>query len=138
MKRPWIGVLVLGLLIGGVVVAKSMRSEPAPPAASSRTTAGAQGQPQVLLFADPKEAEESCGCGEIFRAVQASSTRGVRTQVVDPERERDLVRQYRVRVAPTVIFADETGREVSRHEGESSETIAALQADLDRLAGGRP
>lgn len=135
MNRPWMGVLVLGLLIGGVVVAKSMRSAPV---ASGNTTAAPQGQPQVLLFADPKEAEESCGCGEIFRAVQASSTRGVRTQVVDPERERDLVRQYRVTVEPTVIFADATGREVSRHEGESSETIAALQADLDRLGGGRP
>ena len=137
MKQPWIGVLVLVLLISGVVIAKSMRSEPAPPPASS-TTAAAQGQPQVLLFADPKEAEESCGCGEIFRAVQASSSRGVRTQVVDPERERDLVRQYRVTVAPTVIFADATGSEVSRHEGESRETIVALQADLDRLAGAHP
>ena len=138
MTRPWIGVLVLVVLIGGVVVAKSMRSEPAPAAASSSTTAAAQGQAQVLLFADPKETEESCGCGEIIRAVQASSTRGVRTQVADPERERDLVRQYRVTVAPTVIFVDATGREVRRHEGESRETIAALRADLDRLAEGHP
>lgn len=135
MKRPWIGVSLLALLIGGVVLAKSMRPAPAPPASDS-TTADPQGQPQVLLFINPKEAEQSCGCGQIFRAVQASSTRGVRTQVVDPERERDLVRQYRVRVEPTIIFADATGHEVSRHEGESRETIAALQADLDRLVGG--
>ena len=139
MKRTWIGVFVVAVLVGGVLLAKSMK-QPAPGPAASGTAAAtpSQAQPQVLLFADPKEAEESGGCGVIFGAVRAANTRGVRTREVDPEREHDVVRQYRVTVEPTVVFVDGTGREVSRREGESGETIAALQADLDRLAGARP
>lgn len=139
MKRTWIGVVVIALLVGGVLLAKSMKSQPEPgPAASGSAAATtSQAQPQVILFADPQEAEESGGCGEIFRAVRAASTRGVRTREVDPERERDVVRQYRVTVEPTVIFVDGAGREVSRREGESGDTIAAIRAELDRLAGGR-
>jgi len=138
MKRSWIGILVVAVLVGGVLLAKSMKSEPAPgPAGSaSAEVTSSQAQPQVILFADPKEAEQSCGCGQIFRAVRAANTQGVRTREVDPEHERDVVRQYRVTVEPTVIFVDESGREVSRREGESGDTIAALRADLDRLGGG--
>lgn len=139
MKRTWTGVVVLALLVGGVLLAKSMKSQPAPgPAAGGSGTATAsQAQPQVILFADPGEAEESCGCGEIFRVVRAANTRGVRTREVDPERERDVVRQYRVTVEPTVIFVDGAGREVGRREGESGDTIAAIRGELDRLAGAR-
>jgi hypothetical protein len=127
---------VVVALIGGVLLAKSMKSQPAagPVASAPASVSASQAHPQVILFADPKEAEESCGCGEIFRAVRAAGTRGVRTREVDPERERDVVRQYRVTVEPTVIFVDATGREVSRREGESGDTIAALQSDLDRIA----
>jgi hypothetical protein len=138
MKRTWIGVLVLALLVVGVLIAKSMRSQPAPAANSNTAAAAPQGRPQVILFANPREAEEICGCGEIFRAMRSANTRGVRTREVDPEHDRDVVRQYRVTVQPTVVFVDATGREVSRREGESGETIAALRADLDRLAGARP
>lgn len=139
MKRSWIGVLALALLVGGVLLAKSMKSPPAPgPAASgSATVTASHTSPEVILFADPGEAEDSCGCGQIFRAVRAAHTRGVRTREVDPEREKDVVREYRVTVEPTVILLDGNGRELSRREGESGETIAALQADLDRLAAGR-
>lgn len=139
MKRAWIGVLVIAALVAGVLLAKSPKPASLPAAAASRTAAATQSkaQPQVILFADPAEAEASCGCGEIFRAIRAASTRGVRTREVDPEREREAIRQYRVTVEPTVIFVDAAGDEVSRREGETGETIAALQADLDRLAGGR-
>lgn len=138
MKRSWIGIVVLALLIGGVLVAKSLQSRPVPPASSSASAAAPEEQAQVLLFADPKEAEQSCGCGEIFRAVRAASTQGVRTREIDPERERELVRRYRVTVEPTVIFVDSTGRETSRREGESGNTISALRDDLARLAGAFP
>lgn len=140
MKRSWVGIVVIAALVGGVLVAKSMKSQPAPtPAASGpAATTTSSAQPQVLLFADPREAEESCGCGEVFRAVRAAATRGVRTREVDPRRERDVVSQYRVTVEPTVIFVDATGREVSRREGESGDTIGAIRVDLDRLAGGHP
>lgn len=139
MKRTWIGVVVLAVLVGGVLLAKSMKSQPVPASAASGavTATTSQAQPQVILFADSREAEESCGCGEIFRVVRAAGTHGVRTREVDPERERDVVVQYRVTVEPTVIFVDAAGREVSRREGESAETITALRADLERLSGGR-
>lgn len=139
MKRTWIGIVVLALLVGGVLLAKSMKSQPAPAPMASGIAAAttSRAQPQVILFADPREAEESCGCGEVFRAVRAASTRGVRTREVNPERERDVVSQYRVTVEPTVIFVDAAGRELSRHEGESDGTIAAIRAELDRLGGGR-
>lgn len=140
MKRTWIGIVVLAALVVGVLLAKSMKSQPVPAAAASGTATAttSQAQPQVILFADPREAEESCGCGEIFRAVRAASARGVRTREVDPERERDVGSRYRVTVEPTVIFVDATGREVSRREGESGDTIAAIRAELDRLGGGHP
>jgi hypothetical protein len=136
MKRRLVGLVVIGVLVGGVLLAKSMKSQPAagPVASGTPAATASRPQPQVILFADPKEAEESCGCGEIFRAVRAASMRGVRTREVDPARERDAVRQYRVTVEPTVIFVDATGREVSRREGESGDTVAALQSDLDRVA----
>lgn len=137
MKRTWTGVVGIVVLAGGVLLAKSMTSQPeAEPAVAEAVAATtSQAQPQVLLFANPKEAEQSCGCGQIFSAVRAASTKGVRTREVDPKREGDVVRQYRVTVEPTVIFVDAAGREVSRQEGESGDTIAALQAELDRLAG---
>lgn len=138
MKRTWIGIVVIAVLVGGVLLAKSMKSQPVPgPVASGGATSTASlAQPQVILFADPGEAEESCGCGQIFGAVRAAGARGVRTREVDPERERDVVREYRVTVEPTVIFLDANGREVSRREGESGDTIAAIRAELERLAGG--
>jgi hypothetical protein len=139
MKRTWIGVVVIVVLVGAVLLAKSMKSQPVAGPAESGTAAAteSQAQPQVILFANPQEAESSCGCGEVFRAVRAASKQGVRTREVDPELERDVLREYRVTVEPTVIFVDATGREVSRREGESGDTIAAIRSDLDRIAGER-
>lgn len=134
MKRRASGLVVLALAIGGLLLAKSMQSRPGPASDAGAIAQTSTAQPQVLLFADPREAEESCGCGEVFRAVRAATARGVRTREVDPERERDAVSRFRVTVEPTVIFVDAAGREVSRREGESGETIAALRDDLERLA----
>lgn len=137
MKGTWIGLVVIAMLVGAVLLAKSTTSGPEPEPAASREADDARRQPEVILFADPREAGASCGCGEIFRAVRAAGARGVRTREVDPEREREVVRRYRVTVEPTVVFVDPTGRETARREGESADTIASLQADLDRLARGR-
>jgi len=140
MKRTWIGLVVLALLVVGVFLAKSMlRTAPATgPAASEAPSGDVQpGQTQVMLFADPREAEASCGCGQIFRLVRAAGRRGVRTREIDPAGNRDLVRQYRVTVEPTVLFLDADGREIARREGESSDVIAALRSELEELAGER-
>lgn len=92
---------------------------------------------RVLLFADPREAEATCGCGLIFHAVREAAASGVATHEVDPERERALVTQYHVTVEPTVVFLDERGHETSRREGEAGETIAAIEAELGRMSGPR-
>lgn len=137
MKRPWLGLLVLAVLVGGVLVAKQMRSTPTAPVVSDAQPADdvQPARTQVLLFADPREAEASCGCGQIFQLVRAASTRGVNTREINPAKDRDLVQRYRVTVEPTVLFVDSDGSELSRREGESSEVITALQAQLDELAG---
>lgn len=90
---------------------------------------------RVLLFADPREAEATCGCGLIYRAVREAGANGVPVREVDPERELEIVQRHRVHVAPTVVILDENGREVRRHEGEAGETITAIRADLARLRG---
>lgn len=129
MKNSWGGILVVIALVGGVLAAKAL----SPRNASDPMIGVANERPQVLLFANPKEADASCGCGEIFRAVREVSTKGVRTREVDPGRELDLVRQYRVTVEPTVIFVDQAGRELGRREGEAGDTLTQVRGDLDRL-----
>lgn len=134
--RTWAGVLVIAMLVVGVLFAKSMKSSSSAARASAPAAATlSQSQPRVLLFANPREAGESCGCGEIFREVRAAGAKGVKTREVDPKQEEDLVRQYRVTVEPTVIFVDTSGRELSRKEGESDDTLAAIRTELHRLAG---
>ncbi|MDH3427644.1 MAG: hypothetical protein OEM23_04340 [Gemmatimonadota bacterium] len=65
---------------------------------------------QVLLFADPREAESSCGCGQIIRMVREAGVPGVvAVQEFDPQRETEAVRNHAVRVAPTVIIAGGDG-----------------------------
>ncbi|MCA2979411.1 MAG: hypothetical protein INH37_14125 [Myxococcaceae bacterium] len=132
MKRGWMGLVVIFALAGAVLAAKALR-EPAPaaPTASAPVAASAQ----VWLFADPAEADSSCGCGEVFRAVRAAAARGVALREVDPQKDQVAVREHKVTVTPTVLVLDGQGREIGRHEGESSEVLAALRADLEHLQG---
>ena len=47
---------------------------------------------QVLLFADPHEAESSCGCGQIIRMVREAGLPGVvAVDEFDPQRESQSV-----------------------------------------------
>lgn len=135
MQR-WLGLVVIAVLVGGVLLAKQMRATSTEPVTSAAAPADVQpARTQVLLFADPREAEASCGCGQIFQLVRAASERGVSTREINPAHDRELVQQYRVTVEPTVVFVDSDGTELSRHEGESSEIITALRGELDELAG---
>lgn len=132
MKRGWLGLVVIFALAGAVLAAKTCRAPaPAAPTASAPAAASAQ----VVLFADPAEAESSCGCGEVFRAVRAAAARGVTLREVDPQKDPAAVREHRVTVTPTVLVLDGLGHEVRRHEGESTEALAALRADLAQLQG---
>jgi hypothetical protein len=136
MKAKWLGMVLICALATGVLLAKQLRDpQTASHAGSTAASAAATAQAQVLLFADPSEAESSCGCGEVFRAVRAASARGVSVRELDPAQNRDVMRQYRVLVEPTVLVLDQQGREIRRHEGESSDVVAAIRTDLDRLSG---
>lgn len=87
----------------------------------------------VLLYADGSEAESSCGCGQIIRRVREARDRGVAVREVSPDNPGDVVKRYRLTVAPTVLMLDAKGEAVTRLEGEADATIAALSADLARL-----
>ena len=92
---------------------------------------------QVLLFADPREAESSCGCGQIIRMVREAGVAGVvAVHEFDPQRDSEAARLHAVRVAPTVIVAGSDGVERQRFEGESAEVIADLRGALGALASG--
>ena len=87
----------------------------------------------VVLVADLGEADADCPCGEIIRAVRAAKARGVAVREVAPT-DTAVAKQYGVTVAPTVLILDGAGNVVERHEGESSETVAAIKTSLKRLA----
>ena len=90
---------------------------------------------QVLLFADPREAESSCGCGQIIRMVREADVPGVvAVQEFDPQHESEAVRVHAVRVVPTVIIAGGDGVEQTRFEGESPDIIASLRDALAVLS----
>ena len=114
----------------GTPGAVSTEQPPAPLGSTSPRMAGES----VLLFADASEAESSCGCGQIIRMVRQSRERGIAVKEVSPENPGDVVKRYKITVAPTVLVLDAKGDARARHEGESKDTIAAIAADLDRLA----
>lgn len=135
MNRSWQIVALVAVAVAFVALVAWRETYAGAPASRIEPEDSAVGRvhPRVLLFADPREAGASCGCGLIVHAVREAAAAGVATREVDPQRARDLVARYRVSVEPTVIFLDEQGHEVSRHEGEGGETIASIEAELDRL-----
>jgi hypothetical protein len=135
MKRGWIGVTVIVIMVAAVLVTKQIRASSRAPAAPEITaTPAATTRPQVLLFADQGLAESTCGCGQVFRVVRGAAARGVSVREVDPEQDQDLVKQHRVTVEPTVVVLDAQGREIRRHEGETSDVLAAIRGDLEGIA----
>lgn len=144
MRRGWIAAVVVALAAAVIIFYKETRAHPssgALPGVAPGASSPAQAEPvaagSVLLIADPDEAGDACGCGQIIRLVRDAGTRGVAVRELAPGSDVSLERQYGVTVSPTVLFLDSTGHVVARHEGEGSETIAAIRSDLDRLAGNR-
>lgn len=118
---------------GAVIAVKAARREPAEAAVVS-SPAG-RSTPAVVLVADPREADGDCGCGRIIRRVREAKARGVQVLELGPSDPAAV--RYGVTVAPTVLVLGADGGVVSRREGESSEVLAAISADLARLEGGR-
>lgn len=134
MKTNWLAVAAVGGIALGLIAYKSMRT-PLPNSALATTPSAA---PVVVLIADPAEAENSCGCGEIIRSVRAAAAKGVSTREVAPGADPGLEKRYNVKVSPTVLFIRSDGTVRARHEGEDADTLAAIREDLDRALADRP
>ncbi len=118
------------LTVAAVIGYKQLRPVP-----SQSVVHGGSG-PQVVLVADLSEAEEKCACGEIIRAVRAAQKKGIATQELTPDSKSEVLRQYRVLTAPTVLFLDADGKDIARYEGADENTVADIKAHLDRLIPG--
>lgn len=140
-KRGWILGIVIAAAATAIIFYKETRGRPSSGSVASVAPASASGGPErvaagsVLLFADPDEAESDCGCGQIIRLVRGAGARGVAVREVAPGSDASSERDYRVTVAPTVLFLDSKGHVVARHEGEAPETIEAIRSGLERLTG---
>ena len=132
MKAKWLGICTVLALVAGIIVFKQA-GEPEAGTSGAGTSGGEA--PQVLLFADPHEADEIGGCGDIFRLVRRVGSEGIPVLEVDPRGGNALIREHRVVVEPTVIVLDERGQEAARFEGEDATTIAAIGSALQRLPG---
>ena len=130
MSRKWTwtaaAVVVTGLATL-VLYKETTRADSSTPDAVE----AAEVAPSVVLVADPREAESSCGCGKIIRRVRAAKAEGVSVLEVEPGSE--VSREYRATVNPTVLFLNDRGEVVSRFEGEGEETIVQLDDRLDEL-----
>ncbi len=133
MKPRWLPVLAVVLVAGAIVAYKQFRQDPRERLGRDAPQSAAASGPSVLLFADPREADSADPCAEIFRLVRRAGAQGIRVHEFAPDRATEAARQHRVTVEPTVLILDASGREVARHEGESSETIAAIRSSLERL-----
>lgn len=126
-------IVIVSIVMVAVVVAFALK----PSSSSSHRVAPsnaaiAQASSKVLLFADPREAESSCGCAEVIRtARKASNIPGVAFKEFDLRQEE--ASKYSVRISPTVLFFDQNGTEKLRFEGESGEVISRLQKVVDSL-----
>lgn len=129
MDKKWIGLGLVVLLAGGVVAVKQSERSPVANAAMSES------RPQILLLTDMNEAGGEDNCAKIIKAVQMAGERRVRVTILEPGASSPLLERYRVLVNPTVLVLAPDGEVVARFEGESSATVAAIEA---RLAQVRP
>ena len=128
MNAKTLGAVAVVLAAGAIVGVKAARQRPAEAAVAAHS-----GTPSVVLVADPREADTDCGCGQIIRRVREAKARGVDVLEIGPA--DPAAARYGVTVAPTVLFLGADGRVVTRRDGESSDAVAAISADLAQLEG---
>lgn len=143
MKPKWSGIAAVVAIAVAIVAYKSKgpSSHEAPkaePAGAASVVASEPAAASVVLVADLAEANDPCVCGKIIRSVRAVAARGIATKEIDPEESPEAAAKYKARVAPAVLILDGSGNEIRRFEGESKETLTALQTELDRLPAKSP
>lgn len=139
MVAKRIALAVVVLAVAGIIAVKvgsRTGAPPAPPASTSAQVEASAPRPSVVLVADMREADTECGCGQIIRRVRAAKARGVVVTEVAPD-DPAAGRRYGVTVVPSVVFLGPKGQVIARREGESSETMAAVETDLARLEESR-
>ena len=129
MNARTLAAIAVAAAAGAVIAVKAARQRPAE--AATGPTASSRSTPSVVLVADLREADSECGCAQIIRRVREAKARGVHVREIGSSDA--AASQYGVTVAPTVLVLGSDGRVVSRREGESSEVLAAISADLARL-----
>jgi hypothetical protein len=128
MKVRWVPVVAVLLIAGALIGYKQTRRPAATPGPGDL-------RPAVILIADLREAGDSCGCGEIIRAVRAAKQKGLAVRELAPGADPKLEARYEVRVNPAVLLLDPAGNVVERHEGEDADTVDAIKLGLSRMAG---
>ncbi|MAZ48972.1 MAG: hypothetical protein CME65_10430 [Halobacteriovoraceae bacterium] len=89
---------------------------------------------KVMLFADPREAETSCGCAEIIRLARESKNgQNVTFEEVDIRKISDKYKKYKVMVSPTVIFLGKNDSIINRFQGEGSGVIKKLRHAIKKI-----
>jgi hypothetical protein len=52
------------------------------------------------------------------------------------DNKSEVLKQYRILTAPTVLFLDAKGKEIARYEGEDEKTVEEIRPQLKRMAVG--
>lgn len=121
---------VVAAAVAGIVWFKQTRASSVAAPSGARTT--------VLLFADLREADDTCGCGDVIRlARKTDGLSGVAYHEFDARQQADAARQYGVRTLPTVLVLGADGAERKRFEGESKQVIGQLRSALASLDGAK-
>ncbi len=130
MKSRLFAVIAIFAAVAVIIGYKHLHNTP------GQSTMDAGIGPGVVLVADLSEAEEKCACGEIIRAVRAARQKGVATQEFTADSKSEMLKQYRILTAPTVLFFDAKGKEIARYEGEDKKTVEEIRSQLKRMAEG--
>ena len=91
--------------------------------------AQAQG-PSMVLYADLREADFSCVCGEVIRAAREAAHHGWGLRELEPGSADPLVARFALKTSPTVILLGSDGQPQARFEGEGDGLLRDLQARL--------
>jgi thioredoxin 1 len=114
--------------------------KPPPPALEASTADAFQaalksGRPTVVDFAS-KSCPACIRLRPVMRALKDAHMERINVLFLEVSDTRDLARQYKVRLVPTLIFFDAQGREVHREMGfMGQEAIEKVLRDLKLLGG---
>ena len=136
MKKNWLAVTTVAVIALAIVAYKQWVQAPTPVRNTTARIAKSGTSLSLLLVADPTEADESDGCGQIIRMVRTAGARGIPLRELAPHADPVTTSRYRIVVSPTdLVMAD--GKVLKRYEGESPETVGSIRAEMGVLEAHR-